>query len=262
MVVAPTALRPRFFSKDRVRSIEASAVAIVVALAVWELATLISGGWVPSLPRIFRAVVADASTGKTYSEMWVTFRRIVITFSAATAIGVTLGIAMGLSRRVTAFFRPIVVMALAIPDPVYIIVAILVLGTEESSGLIALILALTPFVVNIVVGGVRSRDRGLDEMSSVYRLGRRRYLLDVLGRQITPALMAATRTSFNFAWKLIVLVEALTQPRGVGAQIYYAFRLIRPDHMISLALLFIIMLRVVETIIFRPLERKLFAWMQ
>ena len=53
-------------------------------------------------------------------------------------------------------------------------------------------------------------DQGLDEMSSVYRLGRRRYLLDVLGRQVAPALLAATRTSFAFAWKLIVLVEALS----------------------------------------------------
>jgi NitT/TauT family transport system permease protein len=82
---------------------------------------------------------------------------------------------MGLNRQIAAFFRPTVVIGLAIPDLVYIIVAILVLGTEESSGLIALVIALVPFVVNIVVGGVRARDQGLDEMSAVYRLGRRRY---------------------------------------------------------------------------------------
>jgi NitT/TauT family transport system permease protein len=63
---------------------------------------------------------------------------------------------------------------------------------------------------------------------------------------VAPALFAATRTSFAFAWKLIVLVEALTQPRGIGAQIYYSFRLLQPDHMISLALLFIVVLRTTE----------------
>ena len=37
------------------------------------------------------------------------------------------------------------------------------------------------------------------EMSRVYRLGRRRYLTEVLARQVSPALLAAARTSFAFA---------------------------------------------------------------
>lgn len=249
-------------SRKRSLRIQASIVAWLLALGVWQVATLVSGGWVPSLDRIALAFLEDLTTAQVWADIWVTFRRILVTFSAATVIGVALGVAMGLNRRIAAFFRPIIVIGLAIPDLVYIIVAILVLGTEESSGLIALVIALVPFVVNIVVSGVGARDQGLDEMSSVYRLGRRRYLLDVLGRQVAPALLAAARTSFAFAWKLIVLVEALTQPRGIGAQIYYSFRLLRPDHMISLALLFIIVLRATEAIVFTPLERRLLGWMR
>lgn len=252
----------RQITGERRQRIQAFVVASLLALAVWQMMTFISGGWVPSLWRIFKALGADATTANTYAEMWITLRRIFITFAAATAIGVGLGVAMGLSRRVTVFFRPIVVMALAVPDIVYIIVAILVLGTDESSGLIAMVLALVPFVVNIVIGGVGARDPGLDEMSSVYRLQRLRYLVDVVAWQVSPALMAATRTCFAFSWKLIVLVEALSQPRGIGAQIYYSFRLLRPDHMIAQAILFIMVLRLIEAITFGPLERKLLGWMQ
>ena len=247
---------------ERLRRVQAFVVAALLALAVWQVATFISDGWVPSLAEIGTAFAEDVTTPMVYAEIWITFKRILIAFVGATTVGVALGVAMGLSRRVTAFFRPIVVLGLAVPDPVYIIVAILVLGTEESSGLIALILALIPFVVNIVVGGVRSRDRGLDEMSAVYRLGRRRYLTDVVARQVAPALLAATRTCFAFSWKLVVLVEALTQPRGIGAQIYLSFRLLRPDHMISLALIFILVLRAVEALVFTPLERRVLAWMR
>jgi ABC-type nitrate/sulfonate/bicarbonate transport system permease component len=249
-------------SRERGRRIQAFVVAWLLALGVWQLATLGSDGWVPSLGRIAAAFVEDVTTAQVWVDISITLRRIFVTFSAATAIGIALGVAIGLSRRIAAFFRPIIVIGLAIPDVVYIIVAILVIGTEESSGLIALVIALVPFVVTIVVSGVRARDQGLDEMSNVYRLGRMRYLLDVLGRQVAPVLLGATRTSFAFAWKLIVLVEALTQPRGIGAQIYYAFRLLRPDHMISLALLFIIVLRAIEVIVFTPLERRLLGWMR
>lgn len=252
----------RQITGERRQRVQAFVVASLLALGVWQITTFISGGWVPSLWRIAKALGADATTANTYAEMWITLRRIFITFAAATAIGVSLGVAMGLNRRVRAFFRPVVVMGLAVPDIVYIIVAILVLGTDESSGLIAMVLALIPFVVNIVIAGVESRDPGLDEMSSVYRIHRRRYLVEVVGWQVSPALMAATRTCFAFSWKLIVLVEALSQPRGIGAQIYYSFRLLRPDHMIAQAVLFIVVLRLVEAAMFGPLERKLLGWMQ
>jgi ABC-type nitrate/sulfonate/bicarbonate transport system permease component len=260
--MAVSAPRVNLVGPVRFRRAQAFAVAALLALGVWQLATFVSDGWVPSLAEIGTAFAEDATTPSVYAEMWITFRRILIAFAGATTVGIALGVAMGLSRRLTAFFRPIVVLGLAVPDPVYIIVAILVLGTDESSGLIAMILALIPFVVNIVVSGVRSRDRGLDEMSSVYRLGRRRYLTDVVARQVAPALIAATRTCFAFSWKLVVLVEALTQPRGIGAQIYLSFRLLRPDHMIALALIFILMLRAVEALVFAPVERRVLAWMR
>jgi NitT/TauT family transport system permease protein len=242
------------------RSLSALVVAVALAAVAWQLATVLSDGWVPSLDRIGVALVENITDPAIWGEMAITARRILIGFVAATVIGVALGFAMGLDRRVEAFFRPLVVIGLAIPDPVYIIVAILVLGTDESSGLTALIIALIPFIVVIVHGAVRARETQLDEMSQVYRLGRRRYLTEVLARQIAPGLLVAARTSFAFAWKIVVLVEALSQPQGIGSQMYYAFRLLRPADMIALALIFIVLMRIVETLAFGFAERRLLAW--
>jgi NitT/TauT family transport system permease protein len=97
-------------------------------------------------------------------------------------------------------------------------------------------------------------------MSGVYRFGATRYLVDVVGRQTAPALLAAARTSFAFSWKLVVLVEALSQPEGIGAQIYYAFRLLRPAEMIALALIFVLLMRAVDVLVFERLERQALAW--
>jgi ABC-type nitrate/sulfonate/bicarbonate transport system permease component len=211
-------------STARLRNPLALVVAVALAAVAWQLATIVSDGWVPSLDRIGVAIVANVTDPAMWGEMGITARRILIGFGAATVIGVVLGFGMGLDRRVEAFFRPLVVIGLAIPDPVYIIVAILVLGTDETSGLIALIIALIPFIVVIVHGSVRARETQLDEMSQVYRLGRWRYVTEVLARQIAPALLVAARTSFAFSWKIVVLVEALSQPQGIGSQMYDAHR--------------------------------------
>src|SRR5690606_21447611 len=147
------------------------------------------------------------------------------------------------------FFRPLVVIALAIPDPVYVIFAILILGTEPSSGLIALTLAVLPFAVTVVHSGVKSRDPQLDELSKVYRFTRRQYFHQVLTRQVAPALLVAARTAFAFSWKIVVLVEAISQPLGIGSQIYNYFRLLRFDEMVAISLAFIVLMRLIDALV-------------
>lgn len=244
-----------------VQRLLAVGAAVALALAAWQVAVVISEDWVPPLNEIGAATVEALRSGEIWSDMLITSKRIAIAFAASTAIGFAIGFAMGLSRKAEAYFRPLVVMGLATPDPVYVIIAILVLGTAESSGVIALIVALVPFVVTIVYGSVKTRERQLDEMSAVYRLGRRRYIIEVLARQVTPALFAAARTSFAFAWKIVVLVEALSQPEGIGAQIYEEFRLLDAAGMTALALIFIVLMRSVDYIVFGSLERRLLGWM-
>ena len=235
-------------------------VAIVIGLAGWQLATWISDGWIPGIGEIASAVGDTIFAADTWEQMWITFKRILLAFVVSTLVGVAIGFASGLSRKAEAFFRPLVVIALATPDPLYVIIAILVLGTDESTGIIALTLALIPFVVTIVHSSVKARESQLDEMSAAYRLSRSQYLTQVLARQVTPALFAAARTSFAFAWKIVVLVEAISQPRGIGAEIYEQFRLLNAAEMIALALIFIVLMRTVDAVVFGSLERRLLAW--
>lgn len=238
----------------------AAVVAILVAVVGWQIIVWLSGGWVPGLPAILGSVAENLVDPETYTGALITFRRLGIAFVGATVVGIALGVVMALSPSFDAFWRPLVVVALAIPDPVYFIVLILILGTAESVSQLALTLAVTPFVIMIALGAVSARDTGLDEMSRVYRLPRRTYLKEVLGRQLAPGFIAAGRTSFAFSWKIVVLMEAITQPDGIGFQIYNAFRLLRPYEMIALSLIFILLMQIVERVIFGTAERRLLAW--
>lgn len=254
---------PSRFSKGLVagsRGALATVVAAILALLVWELTAMLSGGWVPSLWEIAQRFVVVLTEPATFSNMGTTLYRIGIAFIVSTTLGTVLGVAMGLNRILEAYFRPLIVIGLAIPDPVYIIFAILILGTEESSGIVALTLAVLPFVVTVVHSAVKAREVQLDDMARVYRFGSRRYLSEVLLGQIAPALVVASRTSFAFSWKIVVLVEALSQPIGVGSQIYTAFRLLRFDEMVAIALAFILVMRVIDSVVFGFLERKSLAW--
>lgn len=235
-------------------------LALVLAAGSWQVVAWISGGWVPGLMDIGRALGTVLTTSETYGELFTTLRRLLIAFVLATIAGIVIGALMGFFKSFEAFARPLVVIGLAIPDPMYFIFAVLLLGTDEKVGLLALVLAVIPFVVHGADTGVRNRDRTLDEMSRVYRLPAKTYWKDVLGRQIAPIAVSSMRTSLAFSWKIVVLMEALTQPDGIGAQIYYAFRLLDPARMIAYALIFMVIMRLVEVLIFARLDRRFSAW--
>jgi ABC-type nitrate/sulfonate/bicarbonate transport system permease component len=235
-------------------------IAVVLIMVVWQLIALASDDWVPGVPAIVESLATILTTSSTYGELLITLRRLAIAFVLATILGLVIGALMGFYKPFEAFVRPFVVIGLAIPDPMYFIFAVLLLGTDERVSMLALVLAVVPFVVHGADTGVRNRDRGLDEMSKVYGLSRRSYWTDVLGRQIAPVAVASMRTSLAFSWKIVVLMEALTQPHGIGAQIYYAFRLLRPADMIAYALVFVIIMRLIELLLLTPLDRRFAGW--
>lgn len=231
-------------------------VAAVIALAVWEVLSYFSTPWVPSTTEVASSTWAVLTSSETLGQAAVTLRRVAIVTAASIVIGVALGVAAGFSWQVRAFVRPVLVIALAIPDLVYLIMAILVLGATESSGVAAMTIAIIPLVTNAVQGSVLARDAGLDEMARTYRFTRSDYARHVVLEQLKPALAAAVKTGFAFSWKLIVLMEALTMPDGIGARIYEGFRYLRPQDMLAWALVFIVVMKIVEPLLVMPLRSR------
>ena len=231
-------------------------VAAALALVVWQTLSHFTQPWVPSVAEVGRSTWAVLTGSGTPAEAAVTLRRVTFVTVASIAIGVALGVAAGFSWQVRAFVRPVLVIGLAIPDLVYLIMAILILGATESSGVIAMTIAIIPLVTNAVQASVLARDAGLDEMARTYRFTGTDYARHVVLEQLKPALAAAVRTGFAFSWKLIVLMEALTMPDGIGARIYEGFRYLRPQDMLAWALVFIVVMKVIEPLLVLPCRTK------
>nr|CAR47850.1 putative ABC-type nitrate/sulfonate/bicarbonate transport system, permease component [Rhodococcus sp. PY11] len=229
-------------------------VAAVLALAVWEAVSRASGQWVPSVSEIADSLTTVLSGPQLLDDGLVTLRRVALVTVASVLGGTVIGLAAGFCWPLRAFLRPILVIGLAVPDLVYIIMAILILGATETSGMVAVTVAIVPLVANVVIAAVTDRDTSLDEMAATYRFGRWDYARHVLLDQLKPAMAAAVRTGFAFSWKLVVLMETITTPDGIGARIYEAFRFLRPQDMIAYALVFIVVMKFVEWVIVLPLR--------
>jgi ABC-type nitrate/sulfonate/bicarbonate transport system permease component len=236
-------------------------LAIILLGVIWEpVSKYVSVGFIPSPRQVLDALGTNAQHLETYKTLLITFRRIVISFAFSSALGIGLGVAMGLRKWFQQFSLPYIVVMLAIPGPVYIIMTLLILGVNEVSALLALILSVTPFVTTIVYQGTVARSSDLDAMTTHYRIRGFARLWHSIIPQITPSILTGTRTSFALSWKLVVLMEALSRPDGVGAAINHAFKLLAPADVISYTTMFMIVMFLVEYVGFKPMQTYLLRW--
>jgi NitT/TauT family transport system permease protein len=175
-------------------------------------------------------------------------------------LGAAIGVAMGARPLADGFFRPWVLLTLAIPEPVVIISCVLILGIEESSLMIALIVSLTPYIAVVTNAGMKALDLRLVEMSEVFQASRRQVWTHVILPQTVPALFAALRTGFALSWKLVVVIEAIAAGTGVGSAMLFSFRQLEAAQMVAWGAILAVFMWIVEVQVFRRVERRLYRW--
>jgi NitT/TauT family transport system permease protein len=167
---------------------------------------------------------------------------------------------MGRSRIADRFADPWLVVLLNLPALVIIVLAYVWVGLTETAAIIAVALNKLPIATVTVREGARALDRGLDEMAQVFRMRAWVRMRHVVLPQLAPYLAAAARSGLSLVWKIVLIVELLGRPNGVGFEIGTAFQLFDVTRILAYALSFIAVMLVIETILVQPLERHVTRW--
>ncbi len=93
-------------------------------------------------------------------------------------------------------------------------------------------------------------------MAQVYRLSRFDRLRYVVIPQLAPYLSAAARNGLAIIWKLVLVVEFLGRPDGIGFQIHLYFQLFEVPYVMAYALSFIIVMLAIEYGVMQRLEAR------
>jgi NitT/TauT family transport system permease protein len=78
--------------------------------------------------------------------------------------------------------------------------------------------------------------------------------------QLAPSLMAAARAGLALTWKIVLVVELLGRPNGVGFQIRTFFNYFDIAGILAYSLVFIGVVIAIETFLLQPLDRRLGRW--
>ncbi len=239
-----------------------TALSLAALVLFWAVAA-----WWVDRPRTFPGplnvgaiMLTEAASGKLWHHMWHTLLRVAAAFFIAMGLGIVIGLALGLWPRLNRWADPWVIVALNIPALVVIVMCYLWIGLNETAAIVAVSFNKTAMVVVTVREGARALDRQIAQMAKVYGLSLPDRLRHVVIPQLGPFLSTAARNGLAIIWKLVLVVEFLGRPNGIGFQIHLNFQLFDVPQVMAHALSFIIVMLLIEYVIMQRIERHATRW--
>ena len=236
-------------------------ISLALMLVAWFVGSQLAGPrMLPDPYSVALMVISEAQSGALAFNLGITLLRVAVAFLLAMALGSVMGVVMGRYRIADWLGDPWLVVLLNLPALVIIVLAYVWAGLTETAAIVAVALNKLPIATVTVREGARSLDRGLDEMAQVFRMGPWAQLRHVVLPQLAPYLAAAARSGLSLVWKIVLIVELLGRPNGVGFEIGTAFQLFDVTRILAYALAFVAVMLVIETFLVQPIERHVTRW--
>lgn len=195
-----------------------------------------------------------------YQTFAISLQRLGIGMLIAMVLGTVIGLGMGLSRKVDAFFNDWVVAILAMPNLAWALFCSLAFGFGDTGPTVTVVLTGIPFVIINVREGVRNAPTDLYDMARAFGVPRSKIIQHVLLPSLMPFMFAAGRYAFALGWKGLVVAEVFGGQDGAGWTIKFWYDAHRAYGVVGYAFLFIVFALIFEKLVFDKLSDWIFRW--
>ncbi|GAA2434094.1 ABC transporter permease [Streptomyces macrosporus] len=158
-------------------------------------------------------LVAD---GRLQSHLWASTERALLGLLFGTVAGLALALVSGLSRLGEGVIDGPVQIKRAIPSLALLPLLVLWLGIDESMKITTIALGVFVPVYVHTHNGLRGIDSRYVELAETVRLGRPRFLRDVVLPGALPGFLLGMRFAVTSAWLSLVVVEQVNATSGIG----------------------------------------------
>ena len=162
--------------------------------------------------------LSDAVFHDIVPSVW----RLLLGWCVAVALGVLLGVAIGLSRSIADFLNVPLQFLRSIPGPAMVPIFIILFGTESAMRVILIAFgSIWPVLLN-TIDGIETVDPLLVDTARVFGLPRAARLARIMVPGASPKIFAGMRVSLALAVILMVVSELVASTNGIGYRIQTA----------------------------------------
>jgi NitT/TauT family transport system permease protein len=185
--------------------------------------------------------------------------RIALSFFAAAAVAIPLGILMGAFEPVNRLLDPIMAPLRYMPISAFIPLLILWLGIHESQKIAFLFLGVFVYLLPVVVTAIRAVPEELVQTALTLGASRAQVIRTVLLPAALPDIFDSFRVMNAISWTYVILAEFVNAKQGLGHMIDLAGQHLKTAEVFS-GILVIGAIGLSTDGIIRAANRALFAW--
>jgi ABC-type nitrate/sulfonate/bicarbonate transport system permease component len=235
-------------------------IACLGLLAVWEAASYAFGiSGLPPAHDALREVPVILADPESLLNILASIRRMLIGFVLAFAFAVPVGLMMGRSRLVAAFFNPLLMIIYPVPKAALMPVIMLWLGVGDASKTLVIFLGVSlPLIYHSYQGARAVEEKMLWSAAAMGLSGRARLLRIVLPAAL-PEIMVGVRTGLVLALITMVTSEMIARKQGVGDILFNALAMAQYETVYATIVIIGVLGFVIDAL-FERLRARLVAW--
>lgn len=241
----------------------ASSLGLLLAWVILTETGLANELFLPSPQKVFMTLVEVATVGYQGSTLLehvaTSLFRILVGFGLACAIGIPLGVLMGLSQWVRAFFNPMIEFYRPLPPLGLYTLLVMWLGIGEASKLSLLFLAAFPGIIISTVQAVSTIDPIYVRAAQSLGATKRDLFFHVFIPAAGPTILTGMRISLGFTYTVLVAAEIVAATAGIGWMIWDAAKFLLSDVVIG-GLIVLGLTGVCLDLIMRKIGAMLMPW--
>ena len=237
-------------------------LAIIAGLVIWTIVAGRTPDFVlPQLTDVGSRIVELFTDADQRWNWLLTIIRVMLGLVTSFVVGVTLGLAMGRSRRLLNIFMPYLQVGQGIPSLAWVIICIIWFQTVEVRIWFLLLMITLPGFAFQAQDSYRAIPKDLQDMARSLRP--RRHRLDLF-RSITlpaivPDLLTAWKVNLGLGTRVVLIAEFAGASVGVGYQLLVELQFFRMSGVIAWTASLVIFVLIIQQII-AVLEHRLLRY--
>ncbi len=189
---------------------------------LWEIAGRIPiNPAFPTFGETFLALLGMIRDGTLFAAYGSTLQPLLLGLFVSAAAGVSLGVAMGLSRWADWFFAPVFIVLQAAPMAALVPLLTFIYGIGITSKTLAVIMLALPVIALNGSKAVANASPSLIAMCRSFQGTRTQQILKIIIPDASPVIFAGLRLGVAAGFIGVVLAELLITPTGIGDLITY-----------------------------------------
>ena len=207
-------------------------------LAAWQIAALsLHTDSFPTAWQAIKTVPDILGDPESLLNILDSIRRMAIGLTLAVLFAIPLGLAMGRSARVAAFFNPLLMMVYPVPKAALMPVIMLWLGVGDASKTLVIFLGVSlPVIYHSFQGAKAVEEKMLWSGAAMGLTGAQRMLRIVLPAAL-PEILTGCRTGLVLALITMVTSEMIARQSGAGNILFNAMDMAQYDTVFAMIII-------------------------